>query len=93
MGFIYYRIDFHVSRLASVRDKGAGGVTPPPADLFPEEIVDMGYLVLKDVIVSIHHFPPTTGKLQRHSPRAIFTRAVFVRRHGGLDERGKLYQA
>eukprot|EP00434_Breviolum_minutum_P008404 symbB.v1.2.007417.t1/scaffold453.1/size202423/8 len=25
-----------------LRDKGAGGVTPPPADLFPEEIVDMG---------------------------------------------------
>ena len=53
----------------------------------------MGYLVLKDVIVSIHHFPPTTGKLQRHSPRAIFTRAVFMRRHEGLDETGKLYQA
>ncbi|CAK9022136.1 unnamed protein product, partial [Durusdinium trenchii] len=25
-----------------LRDKGAGGVTPPPADLFPAEIVDMG---------------------------------------------------
>jgi len=25
-----------------LRDKGAGGVTPPPAELFPEEIVDMG---------------------------------------------------
>ena len=25
-----------------LRDKGAGGVTPPPADLYPEEIVDMG---------------------------------------------------
>eukprot|EP00913_Durusdinium_trenchii_P018254 g17151.t1 len=27
-----------------LRDKGAGGVTPPPADLFPAEIVDMGIL-------------------------------------------------
>jgi len=25
-----------------LRDKGAGGVTPPPADLSPDEIVDMG---------------------------------------------------
>lgn len=61
MGFIYYCIDFRVSRLASVRDKGAGGVTPPPADLFPEEIVDMGYLVYLGIKGSDSFNPPLSS--------------------------------
>ncbi|OLQ05077.1 Beta-glucosidase 4 [Symbiodinium microadriaticum] len=57
-----------------LRDKGAGGVTPPPADLSPDEIVDMGnYAVVikwSDGVVQVapHKWPGSLSTETREVP-------------------------